>query len=60
MVEKMLPFKKNDTAKIKIDAMSSEGMGIGRFEGVAIFVPLTAIGDEIEAKIVKLQKNLNI
>ena len=57
MVEKMLPFKKNDTVKITIDAMSSEGMGIGRYEGVAIFVPLTAIGDEIEAKIVKLQKN---
>ena len=57
MVEKMLPFKKNDTVRITIDAMSSEGMGIGRYEGVAIFVPLTAIGDEIEAKIVKLQKN---
>ena len=51
MVEKMLPFKKNDTFNLKIEAMGSDGMGIGRHEGVAIFVPLTAVGDEIEVKI---------
>ena len=57
MVEKMLPFKKNDTFNLKIEAMGSDGMGIGKHEGVAIFVPLTAVGDEFEVKIVKLQKN---
>ncbi len=48
---------KNEDIKIKITGMTSDGNGVGRHEGMAVFVPLTAIGDEVLVKIVKLQKN---
>ncbi len=51
------PISKNDTVEITIDAMSSDGSGIGRYEGMAIFVPLSAVGDKIRCKILKVQKN---
>ncbi len=48
---------KNDSIELSIDAMSSDGSGIGRYEGMAIFVPLAAVGDKIRCKILKVQKN---
>ena len=50
-------MKKNDVIELKITAMSSEGSGIGRYEGLAVFVPLTAIGDELLVKILKVKSN---
>ncbi|MFI3206447.1 MAG: 23S rRNA (uracil(1939)-C(5))-methyltransferase RlmD [Clostridia bacterium] len=50
-------MKKNDVYNIKIDAMSSEGMGICRIDGFAVFVANTAIGDEASIKIVKVLKS---
>ena len=50
-------MKKNDIVELYIDAMSYEGSGIGRADGMAVFVPLTAIGDKIRAKIVKVKSN---
>ncbi len=50
-------MKKNDVIKLEITDISSEGSGIGRYDGMAIFVPLTAVGDTVSAKIVKLKKN---
>lgn len=47
-------MKKNDIAKLEITALTSEGSGVGRHEGMAVFVPKTAVGDIIEAKIVKV------
>jgi len=48
-------MKKNDIVELYIDAMSSEGSGIGRYDGMTVFVPLTAIGDSIKARIVKVK-----
>ena len=50
-------MKKNDFIELEITAMSSEGSGIGRYEGLAVFVPMTAIGDRIKAKILKVKSN---
>lgn len=50
-------MKKNDIVELSIDAMSSEGSGIGRVDGMAVFVPLTAVGDKIKARIVKVKSN---
>ncbi len=50
-------MKKNDIVEITITAMSSEGSGIGRYEGLAVFVPLTAIGDKVSVKILKVKSN---
>ena len=50
-------MKKNDTVILKITAMGSEGNGIGRYEGMAVFVPMTTIGDEAEVLILKVKSN---
>lgn len=55
---------KNLIVPLTITAMSAEGSGIGRYTapgedcGIAVFVPFTAVGDEITCRIVKIQKNL--
>ena len=37
--------------------MTSEGNGIGRLDGIPVFVPLTAVGDRCLVKIVKVHKS---
>lgn len=49
-------MKKNDIVEITITGMTTEGNGVGRFNELAVFIPMTAIGDVINAKITKLQK----
>ena len=48
---------KNEVVELEITDVTSEGSGIGRYNGMAIFVPNTAVGDKIKAKIVKVKKN---
>lgn len=48
---------KNDITELEITALTSEGSGIGKHNGMAVFVPKTAVGDVIEARIVKVLKN---
>ena len=48
---------KNDIIELEITAISNEGSGIGRYEGVVVFVPATVPGDIINAKVVKVLKN---
>ncbi|MCM1382740.1 MAG: TRAM domain-containing protein, partial [Muribaculaceae bacterium] len=50
-------MKKNELCTIEITGMTAEGNGVGRTaEGMAVFVPLTAVGDVISCKIVKVAK----
>ena len=49
-------IKKNDIVKLKIDSVSSDGSGVGRFENLVIFTPMSCAGDEINAHILKLKK----
>lgn len=53
-------LKKNDIVPLEIDAFTSEGSGIGRIDSFAVFVPLTAIGDKINCRIIKVSKNYAI
>ena len=53
-------MKKDDIIKMNIEDLSSEGLGIGHYEGMAVFVKDTVIGDEITAKIIKIKKYLMI
>ena len=50
-------MKKNDLYTIEITGMTAEGNGVGRADGIAVFVPHTAVGDVISCKIVKLAKS---
>ena len=52
-----MDIKKNDRINLKIDSCSANGSGVGRHNGMAIFVPATAVGDEITAHILKVKKN---
>ena len=51
-------MKKDDTLIIKIEDLSSEGLGVGHSEdGIAFFVKDTVIGDLAEVKVMKMKKN---
>lgn len=51
-------MKKNDIVEILIDGITHDGNGVGRFEGQAVFVPETMIGDKILCHILKVNKNI--
>lgn len=48
---------KNQIVTLEITDITSEGNGVGRSDGMAVFIPETAVGDIIEARIVKVLKN---
>ena len=50
-------MQKNDIIRLEITALTSEGSGIGRHDGMAVFVPYTAVGDTISCRIVKVLKS---
>lgn len=50
-------IKKNDIVNIDITAISSDGNGIGKIDGFAVFVPLTDIGDNVDVHIIKVTKS---
>ena len=51
------PLKKNDTIELEIAGYSSEGSGVGRYNGQAVFVNGAAAGDTVECVIVKAKPN---
>lgn len=52
-----MPLIKNQIIPLTVDSLSSDGSGVGRFEGMAVFVPFTAVGDVLEVRIVKVCKS---
>lgn len=50
-------LKKNQLIQLTIDSLSSDGNGVGRYEGLAVFVPGTAPGDKITARVTKALKS---
>ena len=50
-------MNKNEIIRLGITALTNEGFGFGKYDGMAVFVPFTAVGDEIEAKVVKVNKS---
>lgn len=53
-------LSKNDKIELTIDALTSEGSGVGRYNGLAVFVRGTAPQDKIIAHIIKRSKNYAI
>ncbi len=51
-------MKKNDEIILSITDYTAEGSGVGKHEGMAVFVPLTAVGDTVRVKILKVKKTL--
>lgn len=50
-------LNKNQICSAEITGITSEGNGVCRIEGIAVFVPETAVGDKLEVRIVKVLKN---
>ena len=50
-------IKKNDKIELIIESVTSEGSGLGRYNGIAVFVRGTVPGDRIIAHIIKVSKN---
>ena len=52
-----MELSKNDKIELTIDALTSEGSGVGRYNGLAVFVRGTVPQDRIIAHIIKRSKN---
>ncbi|MDO4546207.1 MAG: 23S rRNA (uracil(1939)-C(5))-methyltransferase RlmD [Bacillota bacterium] len=50
-------MQKGQLVELTIEDMSNEGQGIGRAEGLVIFVPDTVPGDQVRAELTKVKKN---
>lgn len=50
-------IEKGQSYELVIEDMSTEGQGIGRIEGMAVFVGGTVVGDVVKAELTKLKKN---
>lgn len=50
-------MQKNQEIIINITDITNEGSGVGKFEGMAVFVPNTAVGDTVLAKVLKVKKS---
>ena len=48
-------MQKNDEIILEITDVTAEGSGVGRYEGMAVFVPLTAVGDKAKVLILKVK-----
>ena len=46
-------MRKNDMVTVMIEDMGSNGEGIGKIDGYALFIKDAVIGDVVEAKIMK-------
>lgn len=51
-------IQKNKHYEAVVEDLTLEGNGLCRVDGFAVFVPMTAVGDRIRFKAVKVQKNL--
>ena len=49
---------KNEVYTVRIDGYSSEGMGVGRIDGQAVFIKGAIKGEVCRVKIIKVLKNL--
>ncbi|MEG2324426.1 MAG: 23S rRNA (uracil(1939)-C(5))-methyltransferase RlmD [Anaerovoracaceae bacterium] len=50
-------FEKGQICQMKIVDMSNEGQGIGRADGLAVFVPGAVVGDVVTVGLTKVKKN---
>ena len=52
-------LSKNDIIQLNITSLTSDGDGVARTgEGIVVFVPNTAVGDVIDARVLKVKKNV--
>lgn len=52
-----MQIKKNACYEVEIIDINNEGNGVAKTDGFVIFVPMTAVGDIVKVKIVKVMKS---
>ncbi len=57
MSAKTLPVKAGDQVKLQIHGLNHSGEGVGRCQGLAVFVPFTVPGEEALVRITQVKKN---
>jgi len=50
-------LQKNDIVELTIDGITSDGSGVARADGIAVFIPFAIPGDRVKTRIVKVAKN---
>ena len=48
------PVNRNDDIELNIDSLGSEGQGVGRYEGLAVFVPFALQNEHVKAHIMRV------
>ena len=56
-MQKTKCYKKNDLVALEITDLTEEGQGVGKCDGLVLFVKGTVMGDVVEARILKVKKN---
>lgn len=51
------PLNRNQDIQLEITALGSQAQGIGRVDGFTVFVPGALIGEQVDAHIIKPEKN---
>lgn len=51
-----LPVRPGDCIDVSIHGMGHRGEGVGRFEGLAVFIPEAVPGDRVRARVTKVKK----
>lgn len=51
------PLNRNDDIELNIDSLGSEGQGVGRYDGLAVFVPFALPNERVKAHIIKAAPN---
>lgn len=57
MVKKGTPLKRVETLRIKIEGLTHAGEGVGRHNGLAVFVPGTVPGETVLVEVVDLKRS---
>ncbi len=52
-----MKLQTGDNFELKIESVSSDGNGVGHIDGMAVFVPFTAVGDTVYVRVTKAKKN---
>lgn len=53
-------MKKDDVIEVKIEDMGVDGEGIGKADGITLFIKDAVIGDVVQAKIMKMKKSYGL
>ncbi len=51
----IIPVEKNKEYEVKIESVTSEGMGVGHIDGFCVFVSQTVTGDKVKVLILKVK-----